>query len=124
MSGTVLGIGDRAENINEQRSLSRWNLDFDARKQMAKNKINKRIGQCVRAKKTQSREGGQVLVVEPGVDFRTKKVVGAGLFEKKVNFGWKLVEVRERASEKRVLGGRGSVCKAHQGTGRRPVQLG
>lgn len=57
MSGTVIGIGDTAENINEQRSLSRWNLHFDARRRMAKNKLNKRMGQCVRAKKTQSREG-------------------------------------------------------------------
>lgn len=62
MSGTVLGIGDTAENINEQRSLSRWNLNFDARRQMTKNKLNKRTGRCVRTKKTQSREGSQVLV--------------------------------------------------------------
>lgn len=76
MSGTVLGIGDTAESINEQRSLSRWNLHFDARRRRAKNKLNTRIGQCLRTK-TRSREGSQVLVVEPGMDFNTKKVVGA-----------------------------------------------
>lgn len=33
------------------------------------------------------------------------KVVGAGLFEKQVKFGWKLEEVRQRAWKKSVLRG-------------------
>lgn len=57
------------------------------------------------------------------MDFCTKKVVGVGLFEKKVKFGRKLVGVRERGWEKHVLGARSSPGKAHQGTGRRPGQL-
>lgn len=36
--GPVLGLGDTAKNVNEQRSLPWWNLHFNVKRQMANHK--------------------------------------------------------------------------------------